>query len=156
MHVCVCRPSCAAPAATPETRRRCSPSVSTCSATNVWRCVTTPGRGSAPSATVPSAPTTSTASTSPNSPSNGRKQQTEPKRGRCRREDSGAEDIFNEADTLRGFLSRKTWVAWLWSGWWHCEQVFCAVANELSCWCTDFLYMLSCSTVFLCVPCSLC
>lgn len=60
------RPSCAAPAATHETRKPCSPSVSTCSATNVSRCATTPDRGSAPSATVPSEPTTFTASTSPN------------------------------------------------------------------------------------------
>lgn len=59
------RPSCAAPAATCGTRRQCSPSASTSSATSASRCATTPGRGSAPSATVPSAPTTSTASTSP-------------------------------------------------------------------------------------------
>lgn len=98
--MCVCRPSCAAPAATPGTRKRCSPSASTCSATNVSRCVTTPDRGSAPSATVPSAPTTSTASTSPNPPSGGRRQQTEPKRGAGWREASGTEEIFNEAHTL--------------------------------------------------------
>lgn len=65
MCLSVSRPSCAAPAATHETRRPCSPSVSTFSATNVWRCVTTPDRGSAPSATVPSEPTTFTASTLP-------------------------------------------------------------------------------------------
>lgn len=100
--MCVCRPSCAAPAATPETRKRCSPSASTCSATNVSRCVTTPDRGSAPSATVPSAPTTSTASTSPNPLSGGRRQQTEPKRGAGWREASGTEEIFNEAHTLVG------------------------------------------------------
>lgn len=67
MNFSVSRQSCGAPAATHETRRRCSPSVSTYSATNVWRCVTTPDRGSAPSATVPLEPMTSTASTSPNS-----------------------------------------------------------------------------------------
>lgn len=67
----VSRPSCAAPAATHETRKRCSPSVSTCSATNVWRCVTIRDRGSAPSATVPSERMTSTASTSLNSQRDG-------------------------------------------------------------------------------------
>lgn len=65
MCLSVSRPSCAAPAATHETRRPCSPSVSTFSATNVWRCVTIRDRGSAPSATVPSEPTTFTASTLP-------------------------------------------------------------------------------------------
>lgn len=87
IYLSVSRPSCAAPAATHETRRRCSPSVSTCSATNVSRCVTTPGRGSAPSATVPSEPTTFIASTSPNSQRDGGVKREKSRRNQRRKKD---------------------------------------------------------------------
>lgn len=102
LNLSVSRPSCAAPAATHETRRRCSPSVSTCSATNVWRCVTIPDRGSAPSATVPSEQTTFTASTSPNSLRN----------GAAKREDSRQNQrsykTREETKELKIYLKRQT------------------------------------------------
>lgn len=143
------RLSCAAPAATCGTRRRCSPSASTFSATSASRCATTPARGSAPSATALSVPTTSTASTSP-----------ERKKGEEWRWNQRSFEAGAEAKEVKIYLRRSPegiprWILVAFQipplerlVLLHCHdqmdsdtsESFCAVVNKLTCLCTQVTF----------------